>query len=366
MTTNDILFKPLALGSLELPHRILMAPLTRSRAEQPNDVPWQLNVEYYRQRAGAALIISEATQISPQGKGYAATPGIYSKEQVEGWKRVTAAVHQNGGRIAMQLWHVGRISHPALQPGGSLPVAPSTIKPKKAKTYISDDSGMVEIPEPRALRTEEIPAIVEDYRRAAMNAKEAGFDAVELHAANGYLIDQFLRDGCNHRDDQYGGSLANRLRFPIEVTQALVDVWGQDLVGVRISPTGTFNDAHDSDPHQTFVGFTKELEKLKIAFIEVVEKFSGREDQSLQARITEDIRKHYSGRLILNGDYSPTQARQAIEAGRGDAVSFGRLFIANPDLPDRILRGVELLQPDPVTYYGGGEKGYINYPSYKS
>ncbi|NCO19909.1 MAG: alkene reductase [Gammaproteobacteria bacterium] len=360
---EDPLFRSLELVAMTLPNRVLMAPLTRSRSSQPGDIPNELNALYYRQRASAGLIISEATQISPQGKGYAFTPGIYSHEQVLGWRKVTDAVHAAGGRILAQLWHVGRISHPALQPDGALPVAPSAIKPK-AQTYISADSGMVEIPEPRALEIGEIPGIVMQYRQAAENAKAAGFDGVEIHAANGYLIDQFLRSGSNRRSDDYGGSAENRCRLALEITEAVIEVWGHERVGIRVSPSGSFNDMHDDDPVETYGVLARGLDRLGIAFIEVVEdSFQGNEAVGRPEQVIDTIRSSYKGRYIANGGYTADEARQRIDAGRADAVTFGRLFIANPDLPQRLAQHAPLDKWDDSTFYGGNEQGYTDYPT---
>jgi N-ethylmaleimide reductase len=360
----DILFDPFVLGKLTLPNRVLMAPLTRSRATQPGDVPNDMNMEYYRQRAGAGLIISEATQVSPQGKGYAFTPGIHSEAQIEGWRRVTDAVHAQGGRIIMQLWHVGRISHPDLQPDGNAPVAPSAIKPEGAKTYINADSGMVEIPTPRALTLEEMPGIVEQFRQGAENAKRAGFDGVEVHAANGYLLDQFLKSASNIRDDAYGGSLDNRLRLPLAVVEAVVDVWGAERVGVRISPTGSFNAMEDADPEATFGAFAGRLDALGIAFIEVVEdSFQGNHASGRPDRVIEAIQNAFSRTYISNGGYTADEARERIAAGKTDMVTFGRPFIANPDLPERFRLGAPLNDWDDGTFYGGDEHGYTDYSS---
>lgn len=360
----DSLFEPFVLGDLTLPNRVLMAPLTRSRSSQPGDVPNDMNVEYYRQRASAGLIIAEATQVSPQGKGYAFTPGIHSEAQIDGWRRITDAVHEEGGRIILQLWHVGRISHTALQPNGNLPVAPSAIKPEGAKTYISADSGMVDIPTPRALTLEEMPDIVEQFRQGAENAKRAGFDGVEIHAANGYLLDQFLRSCSNHRDDAYGGSLENRLRLPFEVVEAVVDVWGADRVGVRVSPTGSFNSMKDDDPVATFGAFASKLDTLGIAFIEVVEdSFQGNHASGRPEAVIDAIQKGFSRAYIGNGAYTADEARERINAGKTDLASFGRLFIANPDLPERFRLDAPLNEWDDSTFYGGDERGYIDYPS---
>lgn len=361
---NDILFRSFKLGDLTLPNRIIMAPLTRSRSSQPGDVPNELNVEYYRQRAGAGLIIAEATQVSPQGKGYAFTPGIHSDAQIEGWRKITTAVHEAGGRIHLQLWHVGRISHPQLQPNGETPVAPSAIKPKGAQTFITAESGMVEIPEPRALGTDEIPAVVEQFRIGAENAKRAGFDGVEIHAANGYLIDQFLRSDTNQRTDQYGGSVENRLRFPMMVVDAVIGVWGAERTGIRVSPTGSFNDMRDADPVATYGAFAKRLNEAGIAYIEVVEdSFQGNLEKGRPQPVIDAIRANFKGPYIGNGHYTADEARQRIEAGLCDLASFGRPFISNPDLPDRFRRGEPLNEWDSSSFYGGDERGYTDYPT---
>lgn len=361
---NDPLFQPFTMGDLTLPNRILMSPLTRSRSSQPGDIPNAMNVRYYQQRASAGLILSEATQISPQGKGYAFTPGIHSQDQINGWKKVTDAVHTAGGRIHMQLWHVGRISHPELQPGCNQPVAPSAIKPEGAKTFISANSGMVDVPEPRALKSDEMADIVEQYRQGALNAKEAGFDGVEVHAANGYLLDQFLKSGSNHRTDEYGGSLENRLRLPLMVIQAVLDVWGKDKVGVRVGPTGSFNGMHDDNPLETFSAFAKQLNDLGIAYLEVVEdSFQGNHANGRPEEIIDAIRTVYKGTYIANGAYTSEEARTRISEGRCDLVTFGRPFIANPDLPERFRENAPLNDWDDSTFYGGDEHGYTDYPT---
>ncbi|NMT63020.1 alkene reductase [Marinobacter orientalis] len=363
---NDVLFQPYDLGSLTLPNRVLMSPLTRARASQPGDIPNDMNARYYQQRAGAGLIISEATQVSPQGKGYAFTPGIHSPEQVEGWRKVTAAVHMAGGRIHAQLWHVGRISHTALQPEGKKPVAPSAIKPEGAKTFISADSGMVDVPEPRALKAEEMTDIVEQFRRGALNAKEAGFDGAEVHAANGYLLDQFLKSGSNKRNDEFGGSVENRMRLPLMVIEAVIDVWGKDRVGVRVSPTGSFNDMYDEDPVETFGAFAKHLNDLGIAYIEVVEdSFQGNHANGRPEEVIDAIQAEFEGTYIGNGAYTAEEARKRISSGRCDLVTFGRPFIANPDLPERFRQNAELNKWDDSTFYGGDERGYTDYPTLK-
>ena len=361
---NDPLFQPLTMGNLTLPNRVLMSPLTRSRASQPGDIPNAMNVHYYQQRASAGLILSEATQVSPQGKGYAFTPGIHSQEQISGWEKITDAVHLAGGRIHMQLWHVGRISHTELQPDGQLPVAPSALKPEGAKTFISADSGMVDVLEPRALESHEMAGIVEQYRQGALNAQKAGFDGVEVHAANGYLLEQFIKSGSNHRTDEYGGSLENRLRLPLMVIEAVITVWGKDRVGVRIGPTGSFNGMHDDNPIETFTIFAKHLNDLGIAYLEVVEdSFQGNHASGRPEDIIDAIRAVYKGTYIANGAYTAKEARKRISEGRCDLVTFGRPFIANPDLPERLRQNAPLNGWDDSTFYGGDEHGYTDYPT---
>ncbi|PCH61424.1 MAG: alkene reductase [Gammaproteobacteria bacterium] len=351
------LFSEADLGDLHLPCRIVMAPLTRCRSTQPGDIPNDLNVEYYKQRASAALIISEATQISPQGKGYAFTPGIYSKEQIQGWKKITNAVHEQGSRIFLQLWHVGRVSHSSLQPDNALPVAPSAIAPEgQAFTY----EGMLDFETPRALETSEIPGIVEQYRQAARNAKQAGFDGVEIHAANGYLLDQFLRDGTNKRNDIYGGSIENRVRLTLEVTKAVTDVWGGGRVGIRISPTGTFNSMSDSDPQTLYNYLVEHLNPFKLAYLHVVENFAGATSEDFDFIA---LRKKFNGAYMANGGYTAELAEQSLESDKSDFIAFGTAFISNPDLPQRIRLGAQLNEADPSTFYGGDAKGYIDYPS---
>lgn len=357
MAQSPDLFSSYQLGSLQLSNRIVMAPMTRNRAAQGN-VPTDLMATYYQQRASAGLIVSEATQISPQGVGYPATPGIHSDEQVAGWKKVTDAVHKGGGRIYLQLWHVGRISHPSLQPNGALPVAPSAIKPAgDAFTY----TGLQPFVTPRALELSEIPGIVRDYTEGAKRAKAAGFDGVEVHAANGYLIDQFLRDGSNKRTDEYGGSIENRTRFLREVTEAVVGVWGADKVGVRVSPVNPFNDMSDADPHAVFGHAAKILNDLKVNYIHVVEPATG--TPGPKGRVSPVIRTNYRGTLMANGGYDLKAGNAAIASGAADLVSYGVLFLANPDLPTRFQRGTELNQPQQATFYGGDSKGYTDYPT---
>lgn len=361
---NDPLFQSYRLGSMELDNRVIMSPLTRSRATQPGDVPSMMNAEYYRQRAGVGLIISEATQVSPQGKGYAFTPGIHSDAQVDGWRLVTDAVHEAGGHIHLQLWHVGRISRPELQPNGETPVAPSAIRPHDAKTFISADSGMVDVLEPRALEAAEIPDIVEQFRHGAKNARRAGFDGVEIHAANGYLIDQFLRSGSNQRSDEFGGSVENRLRLPLMIVDAVIEVWGADRVGIRLSPTGSFNDMKDDDPLATYGEFAKRLNERGIAYVEVVEdSFQGNHADGRPEDIIDAIRAGYTGTYIANGGYDAEQARRRLAEGRCDLVSFGRPMIANPDLVERLRGDAPLNEWDANTFYGGDEHGYTDYPT---
>lgn len=353
------LFTPLRLGNLELPNRIIMAPLTRNRAGQPGNVPTAMNATYYAQRATAGLIISEASPISEMAHGYPATPGIHSPEQVQGWKGVTDAVHACGGRIFLQLWHVGRISHPSLLPGGALPVAPSPIRP--AGQAITDQ-GPQDFVTPRALKTGEITWIVEEYRQASCHALAAGFDGVEIHAANGYLLDQFLRDGSNHRSDRYGGSIPNRVRLLLEVTTVVCEVWGPDRVGVRISPTNPFNDMHDSDPQALFNHVAEALAPFGLAYLHVVESAIG-SDAPLFPFDFLTLRRLFRGVYIANGSYDKARANAAIAKGRADCVSFGTLYIANPDLVERFRRDAPLNQADPSTFYGGGEHGYTDYPA---
>ncbi|MEL7472403.1 MAG: alkene reductase [Planctomycetota bacterium] len=365
----DVLFEPMKIGELEVPNRVLMAPLTRSRSTQPGDVPNAMNAEYYAQRASAGLIIAEATQVSGQGKGYAFTPGIHTEAQAEGWKLVTDAVHARGGRIYLQLWHVGRISHVDLQPNGERPVAPSAIRAEGSRTYTSKDSGMVDVSEPRALELDEIPGVVDQFRKGAELAKAAGFDGVEIHGANGYLLDQFLRTGTNHRTDAYGGPVENRARFGIEVAQAVIDVWGAGRVGYRVTPIGRFNDMNDDAPADTFGYLAEKLGELGVAFIHVVEEFgpSSRDDALEEA--ARAIRTRYKAAspagsnpaYLGNGGYDADLARQRIGDGLADAITFGKLFISNPDLPERMQQNGPYNEWDQSTFYGGDEKGYTDY-----
>jgi N-ethylmaleimide reductase len=347
------LHSPARLGPYELPNRLVMAPLTRSRAGSDR-LATTLMAEYYAQRATAGLIVSEAAQISPQGIGYPGTPGIHTAEQVAAWRTVTDAVHARGGRIVMQLWHVGRISHPSMQPDGGLPVAPSAIAPTG---MIFTATGPQPYITPRALEFAEIPAVVADYGAAARLAREAGFDGVEIHGAHGYLIDQFLRDGTNHRTDAYGGSIRNRTRFLQEVTAAVVDAWGADRVGVRLSPLSSRFGESDSDPAATFTHAARVLNDFGLAYLHLVEPVANG-----PLAITPPVREAFHGTIIGNGGYDQETANRTIASGLVDLVSFGSLFLANPDLPERFRVGAPLNHPDPSTFYGGDERGYTDYP----
>jgi N-ethylmaleimide reductase len=359
MSTTPDLFTPIQVGPYLLPNRIVMAPLTRNRAGAGN-VPHELNVLYYQQRVTAGLIIAEATQVSPHGVGYPSTPGIHSPEQIAGWKQVTEAVHQQGGRIFLQLWHCGRISHPSLLPNGELPVAPSPIAAEgMASTYEGEKPFVT----PRALETDEIPQIVEMYRQGAANALEAGFDGVEVHNANGYLLDQFLRDGSNQRTDQYGGSIENRVRLPLEVLEAVIQVWQADRVGIRISPSGTFNSMSDSDPAKHFGYFVDRLNEYNLSYLHVLEPSESDLRHGGTAVPTRYFRPIYRGNLMVNWDYDQAKGNAAIANGEADLVSYGKLFLANPDLPERFKLNAPLNQPNLATFYGGGAEGYTDYPT---
>ena len=351
------LFSPIRFGDLELANRIIMAPLTRNRAAEGN-VPQAMNVEYYRQRASAGLVISEGSQISPQGLGYPGTPGIHSEAQVEGWLKVTDAVHKEGGLIFCQLWHVGRISHTSLQIDGALPVAPSALKPSgQIFTY----TGLQDFETPRALTTDEISGIIADYVTAAQNAKCAGFDGVEIHSANGYLLDQFIRDCTNQRQDQYGGDISNRMRLLIEVTEQVVAVWGKNRVGVRLSPENSFNDMKDSHPQQTFNAVATRLSDFPLAYLHILEGDMMTGERNLDYV---ELRKCFNGYYMANNGYDFDMATAAITENRADLVAFGKLFIANPDLPYRFAHNLPLNTPDSATFYGGDEKGYTDYPDW--
>lgn len=358
------LFTPLQLGPYSLKNRLVMAPLTRNRAGVAG-IPGEMNALYYRQRAGAGLILTEATCISPGAVGYPATPGIWNGAQVGGWSRVTEAVHGQGGRIFCQLWHVGRVSHPSLLPEGELPVAPSAVRPAgEAFTY----SGMQPFVTPRALDRSELAGIVESYRVAARNALAAGFDGVEVHAANGYLLDQFLNSTTNRRTDGYGGSIENRARLLLEVVEAVSRVCGADRVGVRISPLGVFNDMGDEDPEALFAYLAEQLSALDLAYLHVVDpSFGGH--QATEApdprglAMMAMLRERYTGTLMVCGGYTLERAQCVIQNRQADLVAFGRLFIANPDLPERFREAAALNTPDPDRFYGGGLEGYVDYPT---
>ncbi|MEM7022953.1 MAG: alkene reductase [Pseudomonadota bacterium] len=353
------LFEPARAGALHLDNSIVMAPLTRSRAIA-GEVPNPLAVAYYRQRASAGLIVTEATQVSKQGQGYAFTPGIYTEEQIAAWRTVTDAVHEAGGRIVLQLWHVGRVGHQDLQPDGSLPVAPSAVR---LDGDAFTEAGFKPHPTPRALEPVEIPGIVEQFRQGAIKAKAAGFDAVEVHAANGYLLDQFLQDNTNRRTDAYGGSIENRVRLPLEVLDAVVEVWGPERVGIRLSPFGTFNGMGDSDRVALFGHLIDRLNDYGLAYLHVVERFPGipvgeEEEAELLA-----LRRRWHGVYLANGDYDRARAIEAVERGHANMVAFGRPFIANPDLVRRLALDGPLNEPDPATFYGGDHRGYTDYPA---
>ncbi|MDX8407791.1 MAG: alkene reductase [Mariprofundaceae bacterium] len=349
------LFTPVQLGKLRLANRIVMAPMTRNRA--PETIATELMAEYYRQRASAGLIVTEGAQISAQGIGYPATPGIFNDAQVEGWRKVTDAVHAGGGHIFCQLWHCGRISHPDYH-DGELPVAPSAIRPAgQAFTY----EGMKDFVTPRALELEEIPGIVEQYRHAAACASQAGFDGVEIHAANGYLIDQFLRDGSNQRSDAYGGPIEHRTRLLLEISEAVGNEIGPDKLGIRISPVNGFNDMHDSDPQALFNHVAGSLSALRPAYLHVVEvSMAGEADRSVDMQ---EIRSHFNGLYIANGGYDKLRGNAVLADGAADLVAYGIPYLANPDLPERFRQDAPLNEPDQATFYGGDAHGYTDYPA---
>jgi N-ethylmaleimide reductase len=358
------LFDPLPLADFTLSNRIVMAPLTRMRATAPNDVPNDLMVEYYRQRAGAGLIVSEGTQISPIGKGYMDTPGIFSEAQIEGWRKVTDAVHAEGGRMAAQLWHVGRVSHESFH-DGELPVSASAV-PYENRTTVRGEDGnpkRVPTPTPRALTVDEIAATVDDYRQAAVNARNAGFDVVELHGAHGYLLHQFTSAGSNFREDQYGGSLENRARFTIEAIDAAIDGWDAAHVGIRISPQGSFNGLNDADDLPMALHLATAFASRGVGFIHLSEPdWAG--GPKIEDDFRRDLRAAFNGVIIGAGNYDAAKAERLLGAGLIDAAAFGRAFIANPDLPARLASGAPLNAPDPSTFYGGGGTGYTDYPAH--
>jgi len=345
------LLDPIQIGEITLPNRVIMSPLTRLRGT-PDHIPTQLMIEYYTQRAGAGLIISEGIPVVPQGVGYANVPGIWSQQQTDAWKPVTESVHQAGGRIFAQIWHVGRISDPQFL-DGQLPVAPSAIQPAG---HVSRVRPITEFVMPRALDKSEIPGIVEGFRKGAENAKIAGFDGVEIHGANGYLLDQFLQDGSNHRTDEYGGTIENRARLMLEVADAVISVWGAKRVGMHLAPRGDSHDMHDSNPPATFGYVARELGKRGLAFLCAREYFG-------PDRLGPQLKKQFGGVYIANEKYTLAQANQVIEDGEADAVAFGQLFIANPDLPARFTSHASLNVPDPNTFFTSGPHGYTDYPA---
>ena len=364
---DDPLFHPLQLGAITLGHRVVMAPLTRLRASQPGDVPQAMNATYYGQRASeGGLMITEATNITEQARGYPGAPGIHSPAQIAGWRLVTEAVHARGGRIVQQLWHTGRISHPTMQPGGTLPVAPSAVLPD-GLTHVDANGEPAQLVVPHALTTDEIAGIVAAFAQATRNAREAGFDGVEIHGANGYLIDQFLQDSSNRREDGYGGSIANRARFLLEVVDAVTAAWSADRVGVRLSPWGRFNGMGDSDPASLYAYVGTALGRYGLAYLHVVEP---RADQTSDVNAIDAsaadagalLKRNFPGAVISAGGYVGETARAAIGEGRADAIAFGRLFIANPDLPQRLARRAAMNRYHRPSFYGGDARGYTDYP----
>ena len=359
------LLAPLKIGNKTLSNRVIMAPLTRSRAGQPGDIPNALNVEYYTQRASAGLIVTEATQVSRQGQGYALTPGIYTDAQEAGWKKVVQAVHAHYGQIALQLWHVGRISHSLLQENGAAPVAPSALIAKNSQCFVIQPDGTAQnVPTetPRALALEEMPGIVAQYRQAAVRGKRAGFDFLELHAANGYLLHQFLSTNSNQRTDAYGGSLENRARLTLEALDAVIGVIGAKQVGVRLSPHFMGMDMADTEAEASALYLAKAFSERGIAYLHIAEPdwIGGPE---LTDAFRAQLRAAFNGALIFCGNYHAADADALVAQGSGDAVAFGRLFIANPDLVERFRQDAELNTPDSTTFYGGGAHGYTDYPT---
>ncbi|MCC4781590.1 alkene reductase [Vibrio splendidus] len=372
---HDALFSPIKMSDKTLKNRIVMPPLTRSRSTQPNDIPNDLMADYYGQRSSAGFMVTEGTQIEPRGQGYAWTPGIYSAEQVEGWKKITKSVHDKGGIIYAQLWHVGRVSHTSLQPNGEAPVAPSAILADAVKVFIETAPGEGDLADPsmpRELSTAEVKALVEMYAQAARNAVEAGFDGVELHCANGYLVNQFISAHTNHRTDEYGGNLENRLRFLKEITQAVADVVGKDKVGVRFAPLFETTDEVrvylgmvEEDTHETYVEAIKLIDEIGVGYLSLAEAdWDGAPD--LPDSFYQAVRANFSGLVMYAGKYTAEKATSMIAKGYGDIFGFGRPFIANPDLPDRIKNGWSLNEVDPNTMYGGTNIGYSDYSFYNA
>lgn len=372
--SREILFESTQLGPYTLKNRIVLPPLTRSRSSQPGNIPNDLMADYYRQRAGAGFMVTEGTQIEPRGQGYAWTPGMHSSEQVEGWREITAAVHAEGSIIFAQLWHVGRVSHHSLQPGGAAPVAPSAIAADNVKVFVETGPGQGALTEPsvpRALTTAEVKELVQLYAQAARNALDAGFDGVELHCANGYLVNQFISAHTNRRTDEYGGPLQNRLRFLHEVVQAVADVVGKERIGVRFAPLFASTEEDrvylglvEDDPHETYIEAIKVLEQVGIAYVSLAEADWDNAPE-LPETFRNDVRSNFSGKVLYAGKYTVERGVRVVKAGWGDLIAFGRPFIANPDLPERIAQGWPLNAVDPATMYGGTDKGYTDYPSYR-
>ncbi len=364
---TDALFQPIKLGQLTLNNRIVMPPMTRSRASQPGDIANDMMATYYGQRASAGLIVSEGTQISAMAKGYAWTPGIYTPEQISGWHKVTQAVHQQGGAIFAQLWHVGRVTHPDnIQ--GQQPISASAIKAKDVKVFVdngSQEPGFVDVVEPRAMSHDDIEQVIEEYCQAAKNAVEAGFDGIELHGANGYLINQFLDSGSNLRQDEYGGSLANRLRFLEQVVAGVVDAIGAERVGVRLAPLTTLNGTIDANPLETYTAAAALLDTYKVAYMHIAE-VDWDDAPPMPLSFKQSLRSAYSGVIIYAGRYDKAKAEQAIESGVADMIGFGRAFIANPDLPKRMEQDYPLASHQAETLFGGGEQGLTDYPNFQS
>jgi N-ethylmaleimide reductase len=356
------LLEPYQLGPIKLPNRLMMAPLTRNRAVPPGMVPSPLAVDYYGQRASAGLLVTEASQVSQQGQGYQDTPGIYSKEQVAGWRKVTDRVHEKGGRIFIQIWHVGRVSHTSLQPNGGAPVAPSAIR-AKGKTFV--DGTFTDISEPRALDLAEIPFILDSFKRATANALEAGFDGVEIHGANGYLLDQFAKDGANKRTDAYGGSIENRAKLMLEVAKAVAAEAGANRTGIRISPVTPANDISDSNPQPLFDYIVDGLNDLKLVYLHVVEGATGGPRDNAPFDYA-SLRKRFAGAYVANNGYDFELGTKVLDAGAADLIAFGKPFISNPDLVERLKTGAPLNEWDKATFYGGGARGYTDYPTLPS
>lgn len=362
------LLTPVVVGDVGLPNRVIMAPLTRSRAGQPGDVPTDLNAEYYAQRASAGLIVSEGIVISPQGRGYAWTPGLYTDKQEAGWKKVVGAVHAKGGHIAAQLWHVGRVSHSLLQEGGGQPVAPSAVMAATTKCFpVQADGTAAFVPcsQPRALLTQELPGVVDQYRQAAIRAQRAGFDFVEIHSANGYLLQQFLATNTNQRSDQYGGALENRARLTLEVVDAAIGVIGAGRVGVRLSPHFNANDIQDEETEAISLYLARELGRRGIAYLHIAEAGAWIGGTPLSPKFRQQLRSDFPGVLIFCGDLNAESGEKMLQQGVADAVAYGRPFIANPDLVERIRRGAAWSLPDRASFYGGGAQGYTDYPVLK-